>query len=98
MCTSPSSPDPYPSDLTDPQWALVEPLLPSPNTGGRHERHPCHHVVGAIVYVGRTGCAWRQLPRDFPPWQTVYRYFAAWSAHGTLEAVPGSQTTPPELI
>ncbi|WP_061290979.1 IS5 family transposase [Herbidospora cretacea] len=68
----------YPSDLTDAQWALIEPLLPAPSTGGRPEKHPRRDIVDAILYVVRTGCAWRQLPFDFPPWQTVYWYFAAW--------------------
>lgn len=68
----------YPSDLTDAQWALVEPLLPAPNTGGRPEKHPRRDIVDAILYVVRTGCAWRQLPVDFPPWQTVYWYFVRW--------------------
>jgi len=68
----------YPSDLTDAQWALVEPLLPAPNTGGRPEKHPRRDIVDAILYVVRTGCAWRQLPFDFPPWQTVYWYFVRW--------------------
>lgn len=68
----------YPSDLTDAQWALVEPFLPAPNTGGRREKHPRRDIVDAILYVVRTGCAWRQLPIDFPPWQTVYWYFVRW--------------------
>jgi hypothetical protein len=61
----------YPSDLTDAEWALVEPLLPPPGEGGRPEKHPRREVVDAILYVVRTGCSWRQLPADFPPWQTV---------------------------
>jgi transposase len=68
----------YPSDLTDEEWALVEPLLPAPGEGGRPEKHPRREVVDAILYVVCTGCAWRQLPADFPPWQTVYWYFARW--------------------
>lgn len=68
----------YPSDLTDAQWALIEPLLPGPNSGGRPEKHPRRDIVDAILYVVLTGCAWRQLPFDFPPWQTVYWYFARW--------------------
>jgi transposase len=68
----------YPSDLTDAQWALVEPLLPPPRTGGRPEKHPRREIVDAILYVVRTGCSWRQLPADFPPWQTVYWYFVRW--------------------
>src|SRR4051794_17442638 len=68
----------YPSDTTDEQWALIEPLLPEARSGGRPEKHPRRAVVDAILYVVRTGCAWRQLPADFPPWQTVYWYFARW--------------------
>jgi transposase len=68
----------YPSDLTDAEWELVEPLLPAADGGGRPEKHPRRAVVDAILYVVRTGCAWRQLPADFPPWQTVYWYFARW--------------------
>ncbi|MFF8855664.1 IS5 family transposase [Streptomyces althioticus] len=77
----------YPSDLTDEQWALVEPLLPPPRTGpkgGRREKHPRRRIVNAILYVVRTGCAWRQLPHDFPPWQTVYWYFVRWHDEGTV--------------
>ena len=62
----------YPTDLTDEQWALIEPLLPPPSTDGRPEKHPHREIVNAISYVLRTGCAWRMLPRDLPPWQTVY--------------------------
>nr|WP_281292496.1 transposase [Streptomyces hawaiiensis] len=61
----------YPSDLTDEQWTLVEPLLPPARVGpkgGRRQKHPRRRIVDAIFYVVRTGCAWRQLPKDFPPW------------------------------
>lgn len=68
----------YPSDLTDAQWALIEPLLPPVKTGGRPEKHRRRDIVDAILYVVRTGCSWRQLPIDFPPWQTVYWYFIRW--------------------
>lgn len=74
----------YPTDLTDRQWRLVEPLLPPPKAGGRPESHPRREIVNAILYLVRTGCAWRMLPREFPPWQTVYWYFAAWRDDGTL--------------
>jgi transposase len=67
----------YPSDLTDAQWAIIEALLPR-RRGGRPEKHPRRAIVDAILYVVRTGCSWRQLPTDFPPWQTVYWYFTAW--------------------
>jgi len=83
----------YPSDLTDRQWVLIEPLLPGPRRGGRPEKHPRRAVVDAILYVVRTGCSWRQLPVDFPPWQTVYWYFVRWEDEGVtvrvLEALRG---------
>ncbi|PPK66246.1 transposase [Actinokineospora auranticolor] len=71
----------YPSDLSDAEWVVVEPLLPAPSAhprGGRPEKHPRREIVDAILYVVRTGCAWRQLPADFPPWETVYWYFTRW--------------------
>ncbi|MFF7047804.1 IS5 family transposase [Streptomyces griseorubiginosus] len=80
----------YPSDLTDGQWALVEPLLPPARVGpkgGRREKHPRRRIVNAIFYVVRTGCSWRQLPKDFPPWPTVYWYFTWWHDDGTVERV-----------
>ena len=87
MASSPSSPRRYDSDLTDEQWALIEPLLPPPATAGRREKHPRREIVNAILYVVRTGCAWRLLPREFPPWQTVFWYFKRWRADGSLDRV-----------
>jgi transposase len=75
----------YPSDLTDGQWALIEPLLPEPATEGRREKHPRREVVNAILYVVRSGCPWRYLPADLPPWQTVYWYFTRWEQAGVTE-------------
>jgi transposase len=77
----------YPSDTSDEQWALIEPLLPQVNTGGRPEKHPRRAIVDAILYVVRTGCAWRQLPADFPPWQTVYWYFNRWEQAEVTEKI-----------
>jgi transposase len=80
----------YPSDLTDEQWALVEPLLPPPRTGpkgGRWEKHPRRRIVDAILYLACTGCQWRYLPKDFPPWPTVYWYFSRWHDDGTVEKI-----------
>jgi transposase len=77
----------YPSDTSDEQWALIEPLLPAVNTGGRPEKHPRRAVVDAILYVVRTGCAWRQLPADFPPGQTVYWYFNRWEQAKATEKI-----------
>jgi transposase len=62
-------------------------LLPAVNTGGRPEKHPRRAVVDAILYVVRTGCAWRQLPADFPPWQTVYWYFNRWEQAKATEKI-----------
>src|SRR5262245_838183 len=76
----------YPSDLTDEQWALVEPLIPV-YPGGRPRRTSMRDVLDAIFYVVRTGCQWRFLPRDFPPRSTVWGYFDEWRHNGTLEAI-----------
>lgn len=77
----------YPTDLTDAQWALIEPLLPAPAEGGRPEKHPRREIVNAILYLDRAGCAWRLLPTCFPPWQTVYWYWARWNADGSVDRV-----------
>jgi putative transposase len=65
----------YPTDLTDEEWARVEPFLPKPSTTGRRREVELREVMNAIRYVARTGCGWRMLPKDFPPWQTVYWWF-----------------------
>jgi transposase len=75
----------YPSDLSDAQWALIEPLLPEPTVDGRPEKHHRREIVNAIMYVVRSGCPWRYLPADLPPWQTVYWYFTRWEQAGVTE-------------
>jgi transposase len=77
----------YPSDTSDEQWAVIEPLLPEVKTAGRPETHPRRAIVDAILYVVRTGCSWRQLPADFPPWQTVYWYFNQWEQAKVTEQI-----------
>ena len=77
---------PYLSDLTEVQWALVEPMVAA-EPGDRPARHPRRPVVEAILYLSRTGRAWRQLPQDFPPWQSVYWYFRRWTADGTVDRI-----------
>jgi putative transposase len=72
----------YPSDLTDEQWALIQPLLPKPHKRGRRRRLDYRHVLDALFYLERTGCQWRQLPHDFPPWGTVAAYFHRWRTSG----------------
>ncbi len=76
---------PYPSDVTAGQWRLIEPSIPPPRWGGRPRAHDMREVVNAMLYVVRTGCSWRQLPHDFPPWETVYRYFRHFQRDGTWE-------------
>ncbi len=75
-----------PSDLTDAQWQVIAPHLPAQRPGrrGRPRIWPWRRIIEAILYLDRTGCAWRYLPADFPPWQTVYSCFAAWRDDGTL--------------
>ena len=77
----------YPSDLTDVQWALVESLLSAARPGGRPEKHERRELVNAVLYLLRTGCSWRQLPKDFPPWETVYWHFRRWEQDGSLDAL-----------
>ena len=75
----------YPSDLTDAQWALIEPDLPPEPGGGRPRKTDLRDVLDAILYILRTGCQWRYLPIDFPPKSTVWRYFDQWRRDGTLD-------------
>ena len=77
----------YPSDLSDREWQVLEPLLPPPKPGGRPLKYSRREVVNAIRYVLRTGCAWRMLPHDLPPWRTVFHYFHTWRRDGTWERV-----------
>lgn len=81
---------PYPSDLSDQQWALIEPLLPRVSQRrrpGRPRKIELREVVNALFYHAREGCTWRALPHDFPPWKTVYNYFQWWDWDGTWQKV-----------
>jgi len=78
---------PYPSDVTDGQWRLIEPLIPPPKPGGRPRGVDLREVVNGILYVVRTGCSWRQVPHDFPPWITVYYYFRRFQGDGTWRTI-----------
>lgn len=75
----------YPSDLTDAEWRILEPLLPPPLTRGRPREVDMREIINAIFYVLRSGCAWRMMPHDFPAWQTVYGYFWRWRRAGLWE-------------
>ena len=77
----------YSTDLTDAQWALIEPLLPPERPRGRHRAVSLRRVLDAIFYLDKSACTWRDLPGDFPHWETVYAYFARWRDDGTLRRV-----------
>ena len=81
----------YPSDLTDAQWARLEPLLyrdrGNRHAGGRPRKYELRRVVDALLYVVKTGCQWRQLPSNFPPWLSVHQQFRVWRDDGTWERV-----------
>jgi transposase len=77
----------YPSDLTDLQWSNIEHLIPGPKPGGRPRRYGNRDLVEAIFYLLSAGCAWRGLPHDFPPWDSVYGYFRRWQKDGTWQVV-----------
>ena len=78
---------PYPRDLTDKEWALIAPYVPRAQSGGHPEDHPKREILNGIFYVLRSGCAWRMLPHDFPPWQSVYHYFRGWQHDGTWRVI-----------
>jgi len=101
----------YPSDLTDAQWRRIARLFPKPHPlgRGRPRKAPYREIVNAVLYVLRTGCAWRLLPHDFPHWKTVYTYFRLWRLSGLLEKMhdrlreevrrsAGRQTSPSAAI
>jgi putative transposase len=77
----------YPTDLTDAQWALLEPLVPAVRPGGRPAKHARREIVDAMLYVLRGGISWRSLPHEYPPWQTVYDYFRRWRDDSTWERI-----------
>lgn len=80
----------YPSDLSDAEWTVLEPLMPAPCPRGRPRETSLREVVNALLYLLRTGCAWDFLPHDLPPSDTVYGYFRQWEADGTLERIHGA--------
>ena len=77
----------YPSDLTDAEWALVEPLIRPAKRGGRRRSVDVREVLNGIFYVLSTGCQWEALPKDLPPKSTVYDYFDLWEWDGTLQRI-----------
>lgn len=82
--------EPYPTDLSDEEWEVIEPLVPKARPGGRPRAHEERELLNAVFYVLRTGCAWRLLPHDFGmPWQTAYHYFRLWRIDGSWERMHG---------
>jgi transposase len=78
---------PYSTDLTDHEWLILEPLGPAAKPGGRPLVWSRREILNAAFYVLRSGGAWRLLPHDFPPWQTVYHYVRRWRLDGTWERI-----------
>ena len=74
----------YPSDLTDAEWQWIEDVIPPETGGGRHRDTDMRQVVNGILYLVRSGCSWRMLPKDFPPYTTVYEYYNRWRKDGTV--------------
>ena len=75
----------YPSDLSDQEWEILAPLIPPAKLGGRRRKWPMRKMLKAIFYLLRSGCQWRMLPREFPPWSTVHHYFRLWRLDATWE-------------
>jgi putative transposase len=79
----------YPTDLTDEEWQVLEPLIPAAKPGGRPRSADVREIVNGIRYLLRSGGAWRLVPHEFPPWPTVYASFRRWEADGTWERMAG---------
>ena len=77
----------YPTDLNDKKWDIINPLLPGALPGGRPRKISVRKLINAILYVTRSGCAWRLLPHGFPPWQTVYGYYRRWTKNGVWQRI-----------
>ena len=75
----------YSTDLSDAEWECLEPHIPAPNKRGRPRAHTAREILDAVFCVLKSGCPWRLLPRDFPPWETVYWWFGRWRTDGTFE-------------
>jgi putative transposase len=78
---------PYPTDLSDKEWNLIKHLVPEAKPGGRPEAYPKREILNAIFYLLRSGCSWRMLPHDLPPWRIVYHYFRQWQQDGTWQVM-----------
>lgn len=77
----------YASDLTDAQWEILEPLIPPLKVDAAYHKHERRAIINAILYVLRSGCPWRMLPHDLPPYGTVFYYFQRWRREGVWDRV-----------
>ncbi len=77
----------YSTDLSDAEWSLLKPHLPAPKRRGRPRVHSIREILNAVFYALKSGCQWRMLPKDFPPWKTVFHYFRAWRLDGTWQGL-----------
>ena len=77
----------YPTDLSDKEWDVIKHLVPNATPGGRPEAYPKRDILNAILYLLRSGCSWRMLPHDLPPWRIVYHYFRQWRLDGTWQVM-----------
>ena len=77
----------YPSDLTDAQWAIIARLIPPAKAGGCPRKTDMRALINGILYVNRTGCSWRMLPKDFPPWSTVHGYYRQFRLTGVWDRI-----------
>jgi transposase len=77
----------YDTDLTDAEWAILEPWVPPVKRGGRPAEYSRREIINALLYVCRTGVQWELLPHDFPAWKTVYTYFRVWRLDGTWQRI-----------
>lgn len=77
----------YPSDLTDEEWQLIEPLVPAPKSGGRPAKIRRREIINALFYLSRNGVVWRALPHDLPNWSTVYQYYSRWYKAGIWQTI-----------
>ena len=75
----------YPTDLSDAEWECLELHVPAPRKRGRPRTHGTRQIPNSIFYIPKSGCPWRPLPKDFPPWETVYWWFGRWRTDGTFE-------------
>src|SRR5918998_3521528 len=81
----------YPTDLSDDEWECLRLHVPTPNKRGRPRTHDTREILNAIFYVLKSGCPWRLVPKDFPPWETVYWWFGRWRMDGIFERLNAAQ-------